>query len=128
MKPNLDNDWGRAISNQIRSYLNLPALTGQDSGNINTVIGDQYLLVLEAAEAKDVALLALFKKVDRFSVGRRLSILLEQVSISKNLPVPVHIALKAPDSIVIVARLHKMASNQAARYLDMLFTIYKSAD
>lgn len=128
-KPNLNNDWGREISNQLRNYLNLPPVTAQESAMFNTVIGDdKFLLALEPAADEDVALLSMFRKVDSFSVARHLDSLLLQTSISKNLPAPVHVALKAPDTVVIMVRINRQASNQAVRYLDLLFTVYNNAE
>ena len=128
-KPTLNNDWGREISNQIRSYLNLPLVAGDDDAMINSVIGDdKFLLVLEPAAVEDVALLSMFRKVDSFSVARHLDNLLQQTGISKNLPAPVHVALKGADTVVIMVRIHRKASNQAVRYLDLLFTVYNNAD
>ena len=57
-----------------------------------------------------------------------LDALLQEVSISKNLPAPVHLALKAPDSVVLTVRIHRRVSNEAARYLDMLFVIYANVE
>lgn len=129
MKPSLNNVWGREINNQLRRFLNMPLLQDHDSGLLNLSIGDdEYLLALEPAAAEDVALLSLFRKVDRFALGDQLDALLQEVSISKNLPAPVHLALKAPDSVVLTVRIHRRASNEAARYLDMLFVIYANVE
>lgn len=129
MKPSLNNVWGREINNQLRRFLNMPPLQDHDSGLLNLSIGDdEYLLALEPAAAEDVALLSLFRKVDRFALGDHLDALLQEVSISKNLPAPVHLALKAPDSVVLTVRIHRRASNEAARYLDMLFVIYANVE
>ena len=95
----------------------------------NAVIGDdEYLLVLEAAAVEDVALLSVSKKVDPFSVTHFLEKLLLQVSISKRLPTPVHIALKEPDTVVIIVRIHRQQSNQISRYLDLLLAVCKNAE
>lgn len=129
MKPSLNNVWGREINNQLRRFLNMPPLQDRDSGLMNLAIGDdEYLLALEPAAAEEVALLSLFRKVDRFALGSHLGALLQEVSISKNLPAPVQLALKAPDSVVLTVRIHRRASNEAARYLDMLFVIYANAE
>ena len=129
MKPSLNNVWGREINNQLRRFLNMPPLQDHDRGLLNLGIGeDEYLLALEPADAEDVALLSLFRKVDRFALGNHLGALLQEVGIGKNLPAPVHLALKEPDSVVLTARIHRRASNEAARYLDMLFVIYANAD
>lgn len=128
-KPNLNNDWGREISNQLRSYLNLPPVARDANAMFNTVIGnDKYLVTLEPAVQDDVALLSMFRKVDSFSVDHHLGNLLEEVGINKNLPVPVHVALKPPDTVVIMVRIHRKASNQAVRYLDLLFSIYNNVE
>ena len=129
MKPSLNNVWGREINNQLRRFLNMPPLPDHDSGLLNLAIGgDEYLLALEPADLEEVALLSLFRKVDRFALGSHLGALLQEVSISKNLPAPVHLALKTPDSVVLTVRIHRRSSNEAARYLDMLFVIYANAD
>ena len=128
-KPNLNNDWGREIGNQLRGYLNLPPAASHEDPMFNTVIGDdRYLLTLEPAAQEGVALLSMFRKVDSFSAARCLDDLLQQVSISKNQPAPVHVALKAPDTVVIMTRIHRRDSNQAVRYLDLLFTIYRNVE
>ena len=128
-KPNLNNDWGREISNQLRSYLNLPPVAAHENAMFNTVIGDdKFLLTLEPAADEDVALLSMFRKTDSFSATRHLDNLLQQTSINKNLPAPVHVALKGPDTVVIMVRIHRQASNQAVRYLDLLITIYNNAE
>ncbi|MDE0155267.1 MAG: hypothetical protein OXI88_02700 [Gammaproteobacteria bacterium] len=128
-KQSLNNAWGRALSNRLRSYLNLPPVGETGDGLLNTVIGeDKYLLSLEAAAEEGVALLSLLKKTEPFLAGKQLQALLEQVGINKYLPVPVHVAFKAPDRLVVMARIAGRDEHQAARLLDTLFTVYANVD
>ena len=128
-KQSLNNAWGRALSNSVRSYLNLPPVSDTGDGLLNTVIGeDKYLLSLEAAAEEGVALLSLLKKTEPFQVGRQLQALLEQVGINKYLPAPVHVAFNAPDRLVIMVRISGQDDYQADRLLDTLFSVYANID
>ncbi|MCY4153875.1 MAG: hypothetical protein OXD47_09960 [Gammaproteobacteria bacterium] len=128
-KPNLNNAWGRELSNRLRSYLNLPPVAAAGDGLLNMVIGDdKYLLSLEAAEVEEVALLSLMKKTDPFRIGAQLQALLTEAGINKFLPAPVHVACKPPDRLVTMVRIPRRDENQVSRLLDTLFTLYDNID
>ena len=128
-KQSLNNAWGRALSNRLRSYLNLPPVGATGDGLLNTVIGeDKYLLSLEAAAEEGVALLSLLKKTEPFQVGKQLQALLEQAGINKYLPAPVHVAFKAPDMLVVMTRIHKQEDYRISQLLDTLFSVYANVD
>lgn len=128
-KQSLNNAWGRALSNRLRNYLNLPPVGATGDGLLNTVIGeDKYLLSLEAAAEEGVALLSLLKKTEPFLAGQQLQALLEQVGINKYLPAPVHVAFKTPDRLVLMVRISGRDEYQASRLLDTLFTVYANVD
>lgn len=128
-KQSLNNPWGRALCNRIRSCLNLPPVSGSGDGLLNTTIGgDKYLLSLEAAAEEEVALLSLLKKTEPFRAGSQLEALLEQVGVNKYLPAPVHVAFKAPDRLVAMVRISGRDEHQAGRLLDTLFSLYANLD
>ncbi len=128
-KPNLNNAWGRGLSNRLRSYLNLPPVAGDGDGLLNMVIGDDsYLLSLEAADVEEVALLSLMKKTEPFQAGAQLQALLAAAGINKYLPAPVHVAFKPPDRLVTMVRIPRRNENQASRLLDTLLALYANID